>query len=289
MARHIESIATPPDLSDDTALLFRRDGEGRACRRRAVPGELTGDDRLQISPCFAPLLTHLKRPISRTTGKTIRESDYASMVDEGGAPRPIDMATVRRKLRGIAKQKAPGLTGNGPYLYASQPDSWVVWAVVLFNVIQHTQVMPRGWHVDLVHYVHKGGADDSLSNHRPPALVEVLRKVFTGIVVDRMRCDCSRHKVLDECNPGFQARRTTANAILPFRAAAGYCVATKTEMAVLLDDLRGGFDTPVNPVVELAFMRLGVPAFYDAMLNDANMHSAKSTVTAAGLTLDLAT
>ena len=35
-------------------------------------------------------------------------------------------------------------------------------------------------------------------------------------------------------------------------------------------------------------MRLGVPAFYVTMLNDIDMHSAKSTVTAAGLTLDLA-
>ena len=126
MARHIESIATPPDLPDDTALLFRRNGEGRACRRRAVLGELTGDNRSQIPPCFARLLTHLERPrISRMAGKTVRESDYASMVDEGGVPRVIDMATVRRKLRGFAKQKAPGLTGNGPDLYAAQPDSWV--------------------------------------------------------------------------------------------------------------------------------------------------------------------
>ena len=39
MARHIESIATcPPGLPGDTALLFRRDGDGRACRRRGVLG-----------------------------------------------------------------------------------------------------------------------------------------------------------------------------------------------------------------------------------------------------------
>ena len=35
-------------------------------------------------------------------------------------------------------------------------------------------------------------------------------------------------------------------------------------------------------------MRLGVPAFYVTMLNDIDMHSVKSTVTAAGLTLYLA-
>ena len=62
-------------------------------------------------------------------------------------------------------------------------------------------------------------------------------------------------------------------------------------MAVLLGDL-WCFDTPANPAIELALMRLGVPAFYATMLNDidmhSDMHSAKSTVTAAGLTLDLA-
>jgi spore maturation protein SpmB len=103
-----------------------------------------------------------------------------------------------------------------------------------------------------------------------------------------MRHDWSRLKVLDECNPGFQAGRTTANAILPVRTAAEHCVATKTEMAVLLDDLKWCFDTPANAVIELALMRLGVPAFYVTMLNDIDMYSVKSTATAAGLTLDLA-
>ena len=98
----------PPDLPDGTALLFRRSGEGRACRRRAVLGQLTGDDRSQVPPCFAPLLAHLERPVSRTTGATVRESDYTSMVDKDGVPRVIDMEAVRRKLRSITKQNRPG-------------------------------------------------------------------------------------------------------------------------------------------------------------------------------------
>ena len=214
----------------------------------------------------------------------MREADYISMIDENGVPRIIDMATVRRKIRSSAKQKAPGLTGNGPDLYAAQPGSWMEWTVVLFNVIQHTQVTPRGWHLDHVHYVHKGDNDGSLGNHRPLALIEVLRKVFTGIVIDRMRHDWSRLKVLDECNPGFQAGRTTVNTFLPDRTAAEYCVATKTEMAVLLDDLKWCFDTPANAAIELALMRLGVPAFYVTMLNDMDMHSAKSSPSTSPVT-----
>ena len=103
MARHVECMAAPPDLPDDTALLFRRSAEGRACRMRAVLGRLTGDDRTQVPACFAPLLGYLERPVSRTTGATVRESDYTAMVDDDGVPRVIDMATVRRKLSSIAK------------------------------------------------------------------------------------------------------------------------------------------------------------------------------------------
>ena len=115
MAHHIENIAVSQNLPADTALMiFRRDGSGRACRRRAVLGELTGDDRSQIPPCFAPLLMYLERPVSRATGTTVCESDDTSMVDESGVPRPIGMLAMRRKLRGTAKQKAPGLArANG--------------------------------------------------------------------------------------------------------------------------------------------------------------------------------
>ena len=86
MARHIESMAVPPDLSDSTALLFRRSAEGRACRMRAVLGQLTGDGQLQAPPCFATLLEYLERPRSRMTGATVREADYISMIDENGVP-----------------------------------------------------------------------------------------------------------------------------------------------------------------------------------------------------------
>ena len=90
----------------------------------------------------------------------------------------------------------------------------------------------------MVHYVHKGGSDISLPNHRPLALVEVFRKVLTSVIIGRMRRDWDRLRVLDSCNPGFHAGRTTANSIYPVRTAAEYCVQSKTELAALLDDLR---------------------------------------------------
>ena len=187
----------------------------------------------------------------------------------------------------IAKGKAHGYSGNTPDLYASLPSCWHEWALKLANVIQHTGVTPNGWHIDLVCYIHKGGDDGSLSNHRPLCLIKVLRKVATSIATDRMRRDWNRMHLLDDANPGFQAGRTTANSILPLRLAAEHCVATKQHFAALLDDLKWCFDTPARTIVELALMRLGVPSYYYEMLEDIDLHSAKTTVTAAGLTCEL--
>ena len=112
-------------------------------------------------------------------------------------------------------------------------------------------------------------------------LIEVLRKVATSIATDRMRRDWNRMHLLDDANPGFQAGRTTVNSILPLRLAAENCVATKQHFAALLGDLKWCFDTPARTIVELALMRLGVPSYYYEMLEDIDLHSAKTTVTAA--------
>ena len=51
--------------------------------------------------------------------------------------------------------------------------------------------------------------------------------------------------------------------------------------------MRWCFDTPANTVIELALFRLGVPEFYCDFLNGIDLHSVKSTITAAGITLDI--
>jgi hypothetical protein len=55
----------------------------------------------------------------------------------------------------------------------------------------------------------------------------------------------------------------------------------------MLDDLRWCFNTPANTVIEFVLFRLDVPEFYSNLLNDIDLHSVKTTITAAGLTLDV--
>jgi len=176
----------------DTVKLFSRSAEGRRTRQRAVRGELTPKEVAEIPEIFHPLLRHLQSPISSLTGVTVVPSDYATMAQVDGTPNPVTFDDLRRKLGGIAKQKAPGYSGNEPDLHAPMPDVWAADVLTLLNIIQHSGVTPHAWHVDLMHYVHKGGEDSSLPNHRPLPLVDVLRKVFSAVSTSRMRRNWAR-------------------------------------------------------------------------------------------------
>ena len=64
-------------------------------------------------------------------------------------------------------------------------------------------------------------------------------------------------------------------------------LAEEEELVAFLGDLKWFFDMPAQVVIELALLRLAVPEFYNNMLDDIDVHTAKATITAAGITADL--
>ena len=68
--------------------------------------------------------------------------------------------------------------------------------------------------------------------------------------------------------------------------AADTCVC-ELYLVAFLGDLKWCFDMPAQVVIELELLRLGVPGLYNNMLDDIDVHTAKTTITAAGITADL--
>ena len=83
----VERLAAVEPGPEDTAILFRRNEEGRDFRRRAVAGELTPHDISRVPECFRALLKHLASPTSKITGLPVHCTDYESVIDGDGAPR----------------------------------------------------------------------------------------------------------------------------------------------------------------------------------------------------------
>ena len=68
-AETVERLAVTEPRPKDTAILFRRNEEGREFRRRAVAGELAPHhDISRVPECFHALLKHLASPTNPNPG-----------------------------------------------------------------------------------------------------------------------------------------------------------------------------------------------------------------------------
>ena len=236
-----------------TVQLLSRNEAERRTRLRAVRGELTLEEIAEIPTVFHPLLRHLQRPLSAQRPVQPFYRPTTPRWRKPTAPLIRSPSTAfDANWEVLSSNKAPGYSGNGPALHAPMPDEWAADMLALLSTIQHSGVTPHKWHVDLMHFVHKGGDDTRLSNHQPLALVDVMHKVFSAVATSRTRRDWARLGVLGSYNPGFQPGRSAVNAIYPLRMAAEQSLSDKVELVVFLDDLKWCFNKSAQVVIELA-------------------------------------
>ena len=109
---------TTADRPEDTALLMRRNADGRRRRLRATENTLRPQDTADIPAQFWPLLPHFRQKAIPASEERVQQSDYSNMLAADGSPKPMEWVEWQRKMGDIAKGKAPGYSGNTPDFYA---------------------------------------------------------------------------------------------------------------------------------------------------------------------------
>ena len=112
---------TTTDRPEDTALLMRRNADGRRCKLHATESTLRPQDIADIPAQFWPLLPHFRRKTISASEERVQQSDYTNMLAVDGSPKPMEWVEWQRKMGDIAKGKAPGYSGNTSNLYVSLP------------------------------------------------------------------------------------------------------------------------------------------------------------------------
>ena len=274
------------ECDDNVLPLFRRNADGESRRQRLVDGEATEQDWESMPAEFRTIEPALRR--KQVNGEPVSACHYTRLFDsDKGELRGITRDEWMKHLRGAKKGKSPGYSGITTDLIAMMPAPWHDAAVKMIGAILATGISPRTWHIDLVNYIHKGGDDQTLANHRPIKLLELMRKLVLGILTFRLKKDWEELGMIDKTNSGSQAGRSTANALLPVRAAMEQARCTGKAAAVLYDDLKWAFDTPARTVLDLAARRMGVPEQFMQLLEDIDSRSVQTTILSAGLAMDL--
>lgn len=129
-------------------------------------------------------------------------NNFVPELDSPFTLQELELAIATAKLG-----KAPGIDGIPSEYYKMLPRSWRLAVLNCFNKIFDGEVMPSSWSKIIISMLFKKGDDSVLDNYRPIALVNVLVKLFTQIIYNRLSQWAELNKILPEFQNGFRKGR----------------------------------------------------------------------------------
>ena len=102
-------------------------------------------------------------------------------------------------------------------------------------------------------------AEVTLDGLRPLILLEVIRKLWVGIIITRITRAWERHGILSDAQHGFRSGRSTDTALLQFINAREHAEEALIPLYSSSWDIRRALDSVPRGAMELSWSRLGVP------------------------------
>ena len=99
----------------------------------------------------------------------------------------------------------------------------------------------------------------TLDGLRPIMLIEILRKLWAGLIMNKVHSTVLRHRALHPSQHGFQPGHGTDTANIQLINVMEEAKLRKLNLYGSSWDMRRAFDSVSKPIIRLAWKRLGVP------------------------------
>ena len=124
--------------------------------------------------------------VSTTSPITSSNVETADQIIEQILHGPITYNEIDKSLNNLKAGKACGSDGIGPEFYKVNSSILKEHLYILFNKIFEIQSYPTEWSKSLIYPLHKKGNLANVQNYRGISLLNVISKIFTGILFDRL-------------------------------------------------------------------------------------------------------
>ena len=121
-----------------------------------------------------------------------------------------------------------------------------------------------------------------MENLRPIRLIECLRKLWFGIIYNRISKTWEQIDNLDHAHHGFVPNKGTDSASIHLLNILERAKGSLTNLLMNMYDIKGAFDGPSHTGIQIGLWRLGIPDLISQMIN--TMEAGSTTVVRTSLT-----
>lgn len=195
----------------------------------------------------------------------------------------VELLAVCAKIRDVG----PGVDGVAPIVLKFQAQGHTMDLVLsIFLDMQQQAVAPKDWrtHRNLFHYKGKNSDPYCLSNYRGLGIDQMLLKVFSLLMMERLELFLASTGGLSGLQGGFQRQRGPIEQA--FTLAETVRAATQRKTAYLLFlDIEQAYDSVIRPILWKRCLDKGIDGWFLAALQ-AIYYRAEARVDAGGILLD---
>jgi hypothetical protein len=164
-------------------------------------------------------------------------------------------------IKHLSKDKAPGPFMVNSNMIKVCDARMIAYIHSMMQVLWKHKTIPIWWKDhNLSPLLPKIPGNTMLKSMRPISFFEIIRKIWTGMIVRRIQAVWTNHNILHSSQHGFRWGQGTDTALLRIIDALEDAREFGTEARMSLWDLRKAFDSVSRNFLRLSWTRLGVPA-----------------------------
>jgi hypothetical protein len=122
-----------------------------------------------------------------------------------------------------------------------------------------SKTCPDWWKWRLLCPIPKNPEDNTPAGQRPIVLVEVLRKIWVSLIIQRINKTWNKYDILHSSQHGFRSRKGTDTALLGLQSMFEQSASSDSPLFLSSWDISKAFDSLSKNALRYSWIRLGVP------------------------------
>lgn len=143
------------------------------------------------------------------------------------------------KCKGNAAPRPDGIKG---IFYKNLPPEWIAYFCIFFNKVINSEKVPNEWCRLQMFTLYKKGDPSDPSNYRQISLVNVITKIFTQVLSNRITLWATNNNLLPEFQTGFRQERGCIDNLFALMSLLQiHMLRGNLKLFAIFVDLKGAF------------------------------------------------
>lgn len=171
-----------------------------------------------------------------------------------------DIATgeIASTLKRAKDNKAPGHDRVSYEFFKNAPSKFLALLAQTYSKILHTSEVPESFRKSIVFPIHKKGDVNNAENYRGISFMNVVAKIFTGILLNRLEVWVKDNNLLCEFQAGFRAGYTTADHIFAIHNIVQCYLQKRKKLYAIFIDFKAAFDSINRSALFYKLSKVGI-------------------------------